>query len=244
MYEEMLKCAKKNHCDLVMCDCMKVYSDGRQEMYSHNIRGGFYDEEQLHMEYYPHLLIMPSIEYPATISNCACMFKNIGQRMPRYKPGIRYSEDWLFGCQMMLQVKSFYYLKGQAYYLYNCSNQNSATHSFAADKWDDYKILYSCFQIEFGNKEIYDFSGQLDRLLLFLVYNSVRDILYSSWDSQSQRRKIIKLYAACQFVALSLYGKYPPYILQCNNLAYIIPAFFIGCILAVRRSWQYQEVDR
>lgn len=122
---------------------MKVYSDGRQEMYSHNIRGGFYDEEQLHMEYYPHLLIMPSIEYPATISNCACMFKNIGQRMPRYKPGIRYSEDWLFGCQMMLQVKSFYYLKGQAYYLYNCSNQNSATHSFAADKWDDYKILYS-----------------------------------------------------------------------------------------------------
>ena len=160
-------------------------------MYSHNIRGGFYDEEQLHMEYYPHLLIMPSIEYPATISNCACMFKNIGQRMPRYKPGIRYSEDWLFGCQMMLQVKSFYYLKGQAYYLYNCSNQNSATHSFAADKWDDYKILYSCFQIEFGNKEIYDFSGQLDRLLLFLVYNSVRDILYSSWDSQSQRRKII-----------------------------------------------------
>ena len=191
MYEEMLKCAKKNHCDLVMCDCMKVYSDGRQEMYSHNIRGGFYDEEQLHMEYYPHLLIMPSIEYPATISNCACMFKNIGQRMPRYKPGIRYSEDWLFGCQMMLQVKSFYYLKGQAYYLYNCSNQNSATHSFAADKWDDYKILYSCFQIEFGNKEIYDFSGQLDRLLLFLVYNSVRDILYSSWDSQSQRRKII-----------------------------------------------------
>ena len=43
----------------------------------------------------------------------------------------------------------------------------------------------------FTNKEIYDFSGQLDRLLLFLVYNSVRDILYSSWDSQSQRRKII-----------------------------------------------------
>ena len=101
MYEEMLKCAKKNHCDLVMCDCMKVYSDGRQEMYSHNIRGGFYDEEQLHMEYYPHLLIMPSIEYPATISNCACMFKNIGQRMPRYKPGIRYSEDWLFGCCLL-----------------------------------------------------------------------------------------------------------------------------------------------
>ena len=35
MYEEMLKCAKKNHCDLVMCDCMKVYWDGGgKRMYS------------------------------------------------------------------------------------------------------------------------------------------------------------------------------------------------------------------
>ena len=24
MYEKMLKCAQNNHCDLVMCDCMKV----------------------------------------------------------------------------------------------------------------------------------------------------------------------------------------------------------------------------
>ena len=39
------------------------------------------------------------------------------------------------------------------------------------------RFCIHAFKIEFGNKEIYDFSGQLDRLLLFLVYNSVRDIL-------------------------------------------------------------------
>ena len=69
-------------------------------------------------------------------------------------------------------------------------------------------------------------------------------MMYNHMLKYPELNKRRKLYAACQFVALSLYGKYPPYILQCNNLAYIIPAFFIGCILAVRRSWQYQEVDR
>lgn len=192
MYEEMLKCAQNNHCDLVMCDCMKVYSDGRKVMYSHNIRGGFYNEEQLHLEYYPHLLIMPSIEYPATISNWVCMFKNIGQRMPRYEVGIRYSEDWLFGCQMMLQVNSLYYLKGQAYYIYNCSNQSSATHTFAADKWDDYKVLYSRFQEEFGKNEIYDFSDQLDKVLLFFVYNATGEILETKALSYQQKIKAVK----------------------------------------------------
>lgn len=71
----MIRCAEHNHCDLVMCDCIKVYSDGRKTIYSHNIRGGLYEEKQLHQEYYPHLLITRSIEYPATISNCVCMVK-------------------------------------------------------------------------------------------------------------------------------------------------------------------------
>lgn len=62
MYEKMIRCAEHNHCDLVMCDCIKVYSDGRKTIYSHNIRGGLYEEKQLHQEYYPHLLITRSIE--------------------------------------------------------------------------------------------------------------------------------------------------------------------------------------
>lgn len=190
MYEKMIRCVEDNHCDFVMCDCMKVYSDARKVIYSHNIRGGLYNEEQLYREYYPHLLIMPSIEYPATISNGVCMIKNIGQKLPRYEVGIRYSEDWLFGCQMMVQIHSFYYMKGQAYYIYNCSNQSSATHTFAADKWDDYKLLYSRFQEEFVRNRIYDFSDQLDKVLLFLIYNSVGDILNSSCLSRREKFEI------------------------------------------------------
>ena len=76
MYEKMIRCAEHNHCDLVMCDCIKVYSDGRKNLFILTIFvGGLYEEKQLHQEYYPHLLITRSIEYPATISNCVCMVK-------------------------------------------------------------------------------------------------------------------------------------------------------------------------
>ncbi len=47
MYEKMIRCAEHNHCDLVMCDCIKVYSDGRKTIYSHNIRGGLYEEKTI-----------------------------------------------------------------------------------------------------------------------------------------------------------------------------------------------------
>lgn len=191
MYEKMIRCAEHNHCDLVMCDCIKVYSDGRKTIYSHNIRGGLYEEKQLHQEYYPHLLITRSIEYPATISNCVCMVKNMRQRMPRYEIGIRFSEDWFWGCQLMLRIHSFYYMKGQAYYMYNCSNQSSVTHTFTSDKWDDYKALYARFQEEFGRSEIYDFRDQLDKVLLFFIYNAIGDIFCSSVLTIGEKKRMV-----------------------------------------------------
>ena len=41
MYEKMLAVAEKYDCDVVMCDCMKEFPD-HQEVYTHNIRPGFY----------------------------------------------------------------------------------------------------------------------------------------------------------------------------------------------------------
>lgn len=187
MYEKMINCVQKYDCDLVLCDCMKLYSGGKKELYTHKIQGGYYNEERLHQEYYPHLLILPNIEYPATISNWVCLFKNTYKQLPCYEIGVRYSEDWLFGCQLMLQVNSFYYMKGQAYYNYNCNNLASATHSFSIDKWNDFKKIFMRFQEDFGNNKTHDFSSQLDKVLLFFVYNAVGDILGT--DSLSNQQK-------------------------------------------------------
>lgn len=187
MYEKMSKIINQYHCDIVMCDCVKEFDEFSQ-MYTHNIRPGFYNREQIEVEYFPHLLITPDINYPATISNWTCVFKNDEYNRLYYIEGIRYSEDWIFGALKMYKARSFYYLKEEALYHYNCKNQNSATHKFVKNKWDDYEKLYFNMCIQFSLCKEYDFSEQLDKVLLFLLYNAVGEIL--STDKISDKEKI------------------------------------------------------
>ena len=110
----MMEKAEQYDCDVVMCDCVKEFGD-KSELYTHEIRSGYYSREQLEKEYFPHLLIMPNVEYPPTISNCLCLFKNKNIKL-RYEEGIRFSEDLLFGAELMYQALSFYYMKDCCFY--------------------------------------------------------------------------------------------------------------------------------
>ena len=189
MYERMIDIINRYYCDIVMCDCAKEF-DGFSQLYTHNIRPGYYSREQIEGEYFPHLLISPDINYPATISNCTCIFKNDEYNRLYYIEGIRYSEDWIFGAQKMYKARSFYYLKEEALYHYNCKNQNSVTHKFVKNKWVDYEKLYFNMCEQFSLCKEYDFSEQLDKVLLFLLYNAVGEIL--STDKISDKEKIRK----------------------------------------------------
>ena len=60
MYQSMIDIAEQYNCDVIMCDCVKEFGT-RTEAYTHDIRQGYYDREQLEKEYFPHLLIMPNI---------------------------------------------------------------------------------------------------------------------------------------------------------------------------------------
>lgn len=175
MYASMMKIAQKYKCDVVMCDCLKEFST-HSEIYTHNIRPGFYTREQLEKEYYPHLLIMENVEYPATISNWLCMFKNrVGLSEIRYPVGIRYSEDLLFGALLLRRAESFYYMKGKNLYHYFMNDQ-SATHQYVPDKWLDYKRLHQKICENFAFDLQFDFTKQIDLCLLFFVYNAVGDV--------------------------------------------------------------------
>ena len=173
-YEKMMSKAEKYDCDVVLADCIKDFPDHR-EMYTHEIRKGFYNYERLKAEYYSHLLIMENVEYPATISNWLILAKRELLNDIRYPVGIRFSEDLLVGARIMLKAKSFYYMKDEAYYHY-VMNDESATHNFVPDKWDDYVRLWDKINEYFKNSKAYDFSKQIDLCLLFFVYNSVGDI--------------------------------------------------------------------
>lgn len=188
MYENMMSIIRTYSCDVVMCDCVKEYPD-HQELYSHNIRPGFYDAHQLREEYYPHLLMMENVEYPATISNCLLLFRRSLIAEIRYLSGVRYSEDLLFGAQLLHKAQSFYYLKGQAYYHY-VMNPQSASQCFVPDKWNDYQRLHQGIQAAFGSCSDFDFSHQIDLCLLFFLYNTVGEIVGTQ--QLTRREKIAK----------------------------------------------------
>lgn len=178
MYQSMMEIVDQYDCDVVMCDCVKEFGD-KSEVYTHEIRPGYYSREQLEKEYFPHLLIMPNVEYPPTISNWLILFKNKmlhKDTVIQYEEGIRFSEDLLFGAELMYRAQSFYYMKGSYFYHY-WMNPESATHTFAADKWNDYKKLHEKIEFKFSNCPEYDFSQQIELVLLFFVYNAVGDII-------------------------------------------------------------------
>lgn len=187
MYNDMMGVASRYCCDVVMCDCIKEFG-AYDELYTHAIRPGFYDRQQIESEYFQHILVMPNVEYPPTISNCLLLFRNKKEMVPRYEVGIRYSEDLLFGAQLLYRASSFYYMKGQGYYHYNCTNVFSATHASAPDKWRDYQRLYNRIVQEFGSCPEYNFQEQIDKVLLFFVYNAAGEILH---DSRLRRKERI-----------------------------------------------------
>ena len=117
MYQSMFKYIDEFELDVVMCDCIKEYPS-KSEVYTHEIRPGFYSLEQIKKEYYPHLLMMENVEYPATISNCLIVWRRsiTSDNNLQYLGDVRNSEDLLFGAQIMSLARSFFYMKGQTLY--------------------------------------------------------------------------------------------------------------------------------
>lgn len=176
MYQLMFQYVDEFNTDVVMCDCIKDYSD-KSEAYTHDIRSGFYSFEQLKKEYYPHLLMMENVEYPATISNWLIVWKRsiTNDNGINYLEGVKNSEDLLFGAQIMSLAKSFYYLKGISPYHY-CIRNGSSSRSNVSEKWQDYVRLHELARSFFSGKQITDIEHQIDLMLLFFVYNYLGDL--------------------------------------------------------------------
>lgn len=185
MYSSMVEISQEYNADVVMCDCIKEYSD-YSYIYTHPIRGGFYNSSALKKEYYNHLIMMENVEYPATISNCLMLIKKCN--LPKYADNIKYSEDLLFGAQVLYNAESFYYMKGYAFYHYNCKNIDSTTHVYHEDKWENNKKLFELTKRYFSEKR---FEEQINKMLLFFVYNTLSDIRYGNEETKIRKANAI-----------------------------------------------------
>lgn len=171
MYENLLAAAREYDCAVVLCDCRKV-SPGGERLYTHPIRPGYYDRAALEQEYFPHLLMMETVEYPATISNCLMIFRRETARRVRYLEGLRHGEDLLFGAELMLGADSFYYRKGYAPYRYRMT-PGSASRRFDPDLWEDHRRMLERMEAVFGNRAEFDFSRQVELCRLFCMYQAL-----------------------------------------------------------------------
>lgn len=190
MYQEMMKVNQQYDCDLVLCDCYKE-NESTKIIFTHDIREGYYDKDMLYKEYFPTLLMTNSVDYPPTISNCVCLFKRklIEENNLRYKEGMRFSEDLLFGSQAAYYTSSFYYMKNKAFYHYVLNNE-SVTHTFFPNKWIMMRSLYEYIKEFFGNVEDFDFSKQINISLLYFVYNCISEINNSDMDKKNKMLEI------------------------------------------------------
>lgn len=193
MYERMMKINDEFNCDIVMCDCYKESCFNR-EMFSHNIKSGYYDRNMLVKEYFPTLLMNNSVDYPPTISNWVCLFKKnvIIKNNIRYEVGIRFSEDLLFGSKYMYYANSFYYMQYECLYHYTM-NQNSVTHTYYKNKWENMTKLFLAIDNFFGNVKDYDFQRQIDLCLLYIVYHCIGNVKQSDESKRDKRENITSI---------------------------------------------------
>lgn len=187
MYKIMYEKAKELEVDIIMCDYMKR---GKNTIYtvSQPINGGFYNKERIEEELYPNLIMFEKIEFPATISNCTCLFKNdfIKRNNLYYDERIHYCEDSIFGSIAMYNANKFYYLKDN--YLYNYFyNSNSTTTTYNKNKWDAYLLINNELEKYFKNKD-YDFSRQIKINMLYFTLNMLSEIGRANYSFNEKRK--------------------------------------------------------
>ena len=96
-------------------------------------------------------------------------------------------------------------------------------------------IIYVCDYLEDGLTKNWRSLIRNNPMGYAMMYN--HKLQYPNLSMQQRFR------AACQHVALSIFGKYPRYIWKSNCLLYTIPAIPIGFILSFRRKRQFMESE-
>lgn len=167
MYEELLNVIIRENVDFVMSDYTRIFSAGTSYLKSANIRGGYYEKNNLQTEIYPSLIMGADIEYGPLLSVWHCLYNAefLHKNNIWFDEKIRWSEDNIFSAIVGYCANSFYYLKGQALYNYY-QNEGTITTSYRSGAWEIYCLMNNHLKVYFENSS-YDFSQQLKWHMLY-----------------------------------------------------------------------------
>lgn len=168
MYSKMLKIIQEKNVDFVMADYQRILSDGTTYIKSLDIRGGYYNKDDIRAEIFPDLIMGADVNYGPLLSVCHCLYnvEFLKKNNIYFDEEVRWSEDNIFSSYVGYYANSFYYMKGEGLYNY-FQNPGTITTTYRDGAWDVYKLMNLHLKEFFHDKLEYDFSNQLK---LHLVY--------------------------------------------------------------------------
>lgn len=141
MFAKLLATIEEFDSDVVMCDYTKV-SGNRHTHRCSNLRGGHFDRAQIEDEILPSSIMDKGLEGPAILAVWRCLYRRsfLAKRSIKFDEAAKYSEDYLFSLEVMINANSFTYLKDHHLYMYR-SNPESLSQTLKSDSWTKYTYL-------------------------------------------------------------------------------------------------------
>lgn len=171
MYEEMIdKVNNVSYTNVIMCDTALV-KNGLRIITSEFIREGNYDKKNIITGLYPSLLVTEDFGKIPIVSACSCLMLRslIMDNHIRFDKSLKFSEDYLFMADLIVNANSFYYLKGKYFYNYR-QYETSRSKKFQDVWWSTLIDLNKKLSTLLLDRKDFDFSRQL---YLQLVHSSL-----------------------------------------------------------------------
>ena len=173
MYEKLVNAAEGG-IDLVMCNCKRPCDDkGNFNNFCYDLPSGYYDRAKILEHVYPCLIMQEHMDFNPLIAPWGKLYKRslLVDNNITFDETLRFCEDELFSAIVSEKMQSFYYLKEENLYIYYY-NPNSSVTSFNSRKWEVYIDLYEKLRDRYADNKDYDFTRQLDILIIYLAMNA------------------------------------------------------------------------
>ena len=177
MFYEMINMSINNNVDVVMCDYIRVNSEGILEKHTEDISSGLYLKEDIEKNIFDKLIMRECIDYGPLLSVWICMYKLdfLKKYNIMFDSEIKWSEDNMFSAIVGYNLSSFYYMKGKYFYNY-FRNDNSITTSYKKDSWKVYELMNKKIKNSFDTNKDYDFSRQIQLHMIYYALNCIGNI--------------------------------------------------------------------
>lgn len=188
MYQQMMSFGDS---EVIMCDFI-LENKRSQELITADIRSGYYQKNEIIKELYPTLLVKEDLGRLPIVSACICLFKRelLQTKRVYFEVGLKYAEDYLFMATVMLQTKSYYYLKGFHYYHYR-QYELSRSKKYQSEWWKYLLVLHIKLKELVFESPDFDFSRQLKLQLLHSVMFLSNSICKDENTNISQKVKLL-----------------------------------------------------